>query len=166
MRWSRFVPGALLVLGGVLACGGVVSCGGDDDGPPRVTFAAAGGSVTATPTQYCDVQVQDCRADPDAAVALRVPPGTPIEVSVPSAVSEAPWQVVFRYRMPDGTKTQARSNVFAAGQRSSYTLMPPAEDAQLETVEVQQFGTAMVPREDGVDFATRATWVLSIDDRT
>ena len=159
MHWSRLVPGALLALGCVAACGG------DDQGLPRVTFAAAGSSVTATPTQYCDVQVQDCRADPNAAVTLRVPPGASVEVSVPSSVSEAPWQVVFRYRMPDGTRAQARSNVFAAGQRPAYTLTPPTGDAQLETVEVQQFGTAMVPREDGVDFATRATWVLSIDDR-
>ena len=56
-------------------------------------------------------------------------------------------------------------DVFGAGERSEYTLEPPVEGAQLETVEVQQFGTAMVAREDGVDFATRATWVLSVDDR-
>ena len=159
MRWSRIPPVTLVALVG-LAC---AACG--DDGPPQVTFAAAGSSVTAGPTQYCDVQVQDCQADPDAAVVLRVPPGSPLEVSVPGSVSEAPWQVVFRYRAPDGTATQARSTVFPAGQRSAYTLEPPAQDAQLETVEVQQFGTAMVPREDGFDFATRATWVLSVDDR-
>jgi uncharacterized protein DUF2771 len=159
VRRTRFAVGALVVLGYL------TGCSDPTDEPPRVTFAAAGGTVTAGPTQYCDIQVQDCQADPDAAVALKVPPGETLEVSVPGAVSEAPWQVVFRYRAPDGTRTQARSNVFAAGQRSDYTLELPVADAQLETVEVQQFGTAMVPREDGVDFATRATWVLSVDDR-
>jgi Protein of unknown function (DUF2771) len=155
----RFVLGVLLALGW---CAG---CSGSDEGPPRVTFVAAGSTVMAGPTQYCDVQVQDCQADPDAAAVLKVPPGETLEVSVPGSVSEAPWQVVFRYRAADGTKTQARSNVFAAGQSDGYTLELPADDAQLETVEVQQFGAAMVPRDDGVDFATRATWVLSVDDR-
>lgn len=165
MSWSR-VP-LTIALSLSLAAGGVgvAGCGGSGQGPPRVTFAAAGNTVTAAPTQYCDVQVQDCQADPGAAVVLRVPPGAPLDVSVPGTVSDAPWQVVFRYRAVDGTKTQARSTVFAAGERTEYTLEPPTADAQLETVEVQQFGTAMVPREDGVDFATRATWVLSVDDR-
>src|SRR5262249_51928954 len=113
----------------------------------------------------CDINVKDCKADGNAAVTLRVPPGQAVEVSVPGSVSEAPWQVVFRYRAADGTKTRARSTVFAAGQRSEYKLELPAADAQLETVEVQQFGPAMVARTDGVDFATRATWVLSVDDR-
>jgi hypothetical protein len=146
-------------------CAAVVASGCADDEPPEVTFAAGGSAVAAGPTQYCDVNVQDCEADGGAAVTLRVPPGQPVQVSVPAAVSEAPWQVVFRYRTADGTRTQARSTVFAAGQRTEYKLELPAPDAQLETVEVQQFGAAMVPREDGVDFATRATWVLSVDDR-
>jgi hypothetical protein len=146
-------------------CAAVVVSGCADDEPPEVTFAAGGSTVTAGPSQYCDVNVQDCEADGGAAVTLRVPPGQPVQVSVPAAVSEAPWQVVFRYRTADGTRTQARSTVFAAGQRTEYKLELPAPDAQLETVEVQQFGAAMVPREDGVDFATRATWVLSVDDR-
>jgi hypothetical protein len=144
---------------------GILAGCSSDGGPPKVTFAAAGSTVTAGPTQYCDVNVKECQGDGDAAVALKVPPGQVVQVSVPGSVSEAPWQVVFRYRAADGTKTQARSAVFPAGQRSEYKLELPAADAQLETVEVQQFGAAMVARSDGVDFATRATWVLSIDDR-
>ena len=154
----------LLVALSLVSLGAFAGCSGDD-GPPRVTFATAGSTVTAGPTQYCDVNVQECQADGGAAVALEVPPGQAVQVSVPGSVSETPWQVVFRYRAADGTKTQARSTVFPAGQRSEYKLEPPAADAQLETVEVQQFGAAMVTRTDGVDFATRATWVLSVDDR-
>ena len=142
-----------------------VIAGCSDAAPPQVTFAANGSTVAARPTQYCDVNVQNCEADPNAAVTLEVPPNQPLEVSVPPTVSDAPWQVVFRYRKQDGAPTQARSTVFAAGERSTYTLTLPDADAQLETVEVQQFGAAVVPRADGVDFATRATWVLSVDDR-
>jgi Protein of unknown function (DUF2771) len=161
---SLLVTLSLVSLGLLVLLGALVGCSGDE-GPPKVTFAAAGSTVMASPTQYCDVNVKECQADGNAAVALKVPPGQAVEVSVPGSVSEAPWQVVFRYRAADGTKTQARSTVFPAGQRSEYKLDPPAADAQLETVEVQQFGAAMVARADGVDFATRATWVLSIDDR-
>lgn len=149
-----------------VSLGVLVGCSGDgDEAPPKVTFAVAGNTATADPTQYCDVSVKECKADGNAAVALKVPPGQAVQVSVPGSVSEAPWQVVFRYRAADGTKTQARSSVFPAGQRSEYKLELPAADAQLETVEVQQFGAAMVANADGVDFATRATWVLSVDDR-
>jgi Protein of unknown function (DUF2771) len=152
---------ALVALGALGAAG----CSGSEPPPPQVEFAAEGSTVTANPTQYCDVNVRECQAYPQAAVTLRVPPGKPLEVSVPGPVSEAPWQVVFRYRAKNGTSTQARSTVFGAGERSDYTLVLPDGQAQLETVEVQQFGAAMVPREDGVNFATRATWVLSVDDR-
>lgn len=163
---SRLLASLLMFLGILAGCsGGDGSDGGDGGGPPKVTFAAAGSMVTAGPTQYCDVKVKECQAHGDAAVTLKVPPGQAVEVSVPGSVSEAPWQVVFRYRTADGTKTQARSTIFPAGQRSDYRLELPAADAQLETVEVQQFGAAMVTRADGVDFATRATWVLSVDDR-
>ena len=155
---SLLVSLLLVSLGALMGCSG-------DGGPPKVTFAAAGNTATAAPTQYCDVGVKQCQSDGKAAVALKVPPGQAVQVSVPGSVSEAPWQVVFRYRAADGTKTQARSTVFPAGQRSEYKLELPAADAQLETVEVQQFGAAMVPNADGVDFATRATWVLSVDDR-
>lgn len=139
----------------------LAGCGFDE--APEVTFSAGGASVTAGPAQYCDVEVTDCRADPEAIASLRVPPGTPLQVSVPGSVSEAPWQVVFRYRPgPGGAPVQGRSEVFAAGQRDSYTLQLPA-GAQLETAEVQQFGVP-VRAGGGIDFLVRGTWVLSVDD--
>lgn len=141
----------------------LTGCG--SDGAPEVAFSAGGASVTAGPAQYCDVEVTDCRADPEAGAVLRVPPGTPLQVTVPGSVSEAPWQVVFRYRPgPDGAPVHARSEVFAAGQRDSYTLQLPAE-AQLETAEVQQFGVP-VRASSGIEFLVRGTWVLSVDDRS
>ncbi len=141
----------------------LAGCGSDR--APEVSFSAGGVSVTAGPAQYCDVEVTDCRADPEAGAVLRVPPGTPLEVSVPDSVSGAPWQVVFRYRPgPDGAPVHARSEVFAAGQRDSYTLQLPAE-AQLETAEVQQFGAPMRAG-GGIEFLVRGTWVLSVDDRS
>src|SRR5262250_3392995 len=99
----RSLPVAtLLVSLSVLA-----GCSGGGD-PPKITFAAGGSTVTAGPTQYCDVNVKQCQPDADAAASLKVPPGQAVQVSVPGPVSEAPWQVVFRYRTVDGAKTQAR----------------------------------------------------------
>ena len=139
----------------------LAGCGSDE--APEVTFSADGASVTIRPVQYCDVEVTECQADPEAGGVLRVPPGTPLQVSVPDSVSEAPWQVVFRYRPgPGGEPVHGRSEVFAAGQRASYTLQLPA-GAQLETAEVQQFGVP-VRSGGGVEFLVRGTWVLSVDD--
>lgn len=153
---------AVVAVVAVMALG--AGCSDAEPGLPEVTFTADGATVMAMPTQYCDVDVQECDAYPQAAVAMAVPGDAELAVSVPEAVSEAPWQVVFRYRDAGGKAVQGRSTVLAGGQ-PDYVLRLDKPGAQLETVEVQQFGAAMVPREDGVDFATRATWVLSVDDR-
>lgn len=142
----------------------VTACAGEQP-PPTVTFAAAGSSVTAKPTQRCDVHVTNCTADPAAAVVLRVPPGQPIEISVPREISETPWLVVFGYRTKGGEHVNARSDVFASNERQAYSLALPAADDQLETVEVQQLGGKLIQGQEGVDFPTRGTWVLSVDDR-
>jgi len=139
-------------------------CGGGD-GPPQVTFAADGTTVVAGATQYCDVRLENCAADPKAAVVLRVPPGKPVEISVPEAIGETPWLVVFGYRTGAGERVNARSDLFASNERRDYTLLLPAADDQLETVEVQQISGALAPGPDGVEFPTRGTWVLSVDDR-
>ena len=149
----------------LFAAGACSSGGRGADGPPEVTFEAAGTSVVARPTQLCDVSVQDCTADPDAAVVLRVTPGEPVRITVPETIGETPWLVVFGYRTASGEKANARSDLFAADERTEYTLTTPAADDQLETVEVQQLGGTFVPSTEGVDFPTRGTWVLSIDDR-
>lgn len=129
---------------------------------PEVAFAAQGQTSRTGPAQFCDVEVTDCEADPEAVAVLRVPPGTRVLATVPDSVREAPWQVVFRYRLA-GETTNGRSTVFAPGTTSEFAFTAPA-NAQLETMEVQQYG---VPADgaDGRDFVIRATWVLSVDDR-
>ncbi len=155
---------AVSVLAG-LVLAAVTACSGSDE-LPEVTFEVDDASVVARPTQHCDVAVQDCTADPGAAVVLRVTPGQPLRISVPDAIGETPWLVVFGYRTSAGEKVNARSDLFAGdGERTEYTLTLPAADDQLETVEVQQISGTFIPGEDGVDFPTRATWVLSVDDR-
>lgn len=160
------VGAAALALAAACATGTACASGEDGgEGTPRVTFTAAGSSVVAGPTQLCDVQVSNCQADPKAAVVLKVPPGRPVEIAVPKAVGQTPWLVVFGYRTKAGEQVNARSDVFASNQRQAYTLTLPAADDQLQTIEVQQLGGTLIPGDDGVDFPTRGTWVLSVDDR-
>ena len=131
--------------------------------PGEVTFAAAGSDTSADPTVYCDLGVTDCSdPDADAVVTLPVPPGTDLAVTVPSAVASTPWQLAFTYRGADGTEQSGRSPVFAPGSRGTFTLTLPDPRAQLERVEVQQYGAKLVRSAEGVAFSTRSTWVLTV----
>ncbi|MFB9908876.1 DUF2771 family protein [Allokutzneria oryzae] len=151
----------------LLAAAGATLAGCAAPTPPNVTFYAAGKTAVTGPAQHCDVLVENCTADTEAHAVLRVPPGKPLQISVDSHIGETPWQVVFRYRDAAGTPIEGRSAVFfGESQRLAYTLRLPTDTAQLETVEIQQFGGVLAARQDGgVDFVTRGTWVLSVDDR-
>ncbi len=128
--------------------------------PPEVAFAAGGTSVSAAPTQYCDDEFVNCTNQPDAPVDLAVPPGTPLEVAVPSEVAGTPWQVVYSYRTAAGELVDERTAVQV--EQDSYVLrLPP--DARLLLAEVQQFGPApeIDPVTGEVNFPIRASWVLT-----
>jgi hypothetical protein len=131
---------------------------------PEVTFYAAGTTARTGPAQYCDRQENQCGTDPRAGAVLRVPAGRPLQISVPSDVGDAAWQVVFRYREPGGAEQEARSAVFAPGDRLAYTLTLPAAGDRLETAEVQRFG-GVAAGPDGLEYLIGATWVLSAADR-
>ncbi len=149
----------LLVLPAVLT---LAACGGSP-APPEVTFAAGAASVVAKPTQYCDLQLQNCQSDANAPVRLAVPAGTALKVTVPTAISSAPWQVVFTYRSTNGSQTDGRSPVLAPDQHPDYTLELPAPTDALVTAQVQQYGPP--PQANAatgeVEFPIRASWVLN-----
>jgi hypothetical protein len=150
----RLVPVAL-ALPVLAACGA--------GAPPEVTFAAGAESIVAGPTQYCQDDFVTCTNDAAAPVALPVPPGTPLVVTVPDAVSETPWQIVFTYRDATGEQIDERTTVFPPQQREMFSLELPA-DARLLTAQVQQFGPP--PQIDDatgeVVFPIRSSWVLTV----
>jgi hypothetical protein len=133
-------------------------------GPPEVTFAAGGSTVTAGPAQYCDLRLTECTDDAGAPVEMAVPSGTPLEVSVPTEVAEAPWHVVFSYRNAAGEEVDARSPLFAAEQRADYVLELPDPADQLVTAQVQQFGPPPQadPGSGEIAFPIRGSWVLNV----
>lgn len=139
---------------------------------PEVTFYADRTASRVGPTQYCDAEINNCAAHPTAAAVLRVPPGKALQISVPSEVAGAPWQLAFRYRDQTGREQDERTKVFSPAEKQlSYVLRLPNPADQLETAEVQEFGVGLLapqsgdPSSGGFDFVIRGTWVLSVDDR-
>ncbi|MCE3556326.1 DUF2771 domain-containing protein [Pseudonocardia sp. RS11V-5] len=148
---------AALALTATLASAG---CG--SDAKPQVTWTAGQATQTIGPAQYCDVKMKNCSNDDAAQARLAVPAGTPLEVSVPEEISDAPWSVVFSYTGPDGQRTDGRSPVFAPKAQTSYTLTLPDAGDVLGTAQVQLLGAAPVANPDTgeLDYPARATWVL------
>lgn len=147
------VPVAALLLAG---CGAA-----DPPPPPQVTFTAGAASIVARPAQYCDVELTQCLTDVAAPVRLAVPPGTPVQVTVPPDIAQTPWQVVFSYADAAGTPTDERSPVFAPNARNDWTL--ELGDNRLLTAEVQQYGPPpqQNPQTGEIEFPIRASWVLN-----
>lgn len=164
-RTTRAGLAGLLAVGALLLTG----CTAPD---PEVTFYADRVADRVGPAQYCDAQISHCAAHPEAAAVLRVPPGTSLQINVPSEIANTPWQVAFGYRDAAGQQLQGRTAVFTPAQHQlSYVLRLPDPGDQLETAEVQQFGAGLLAPETadqtgtGFEFVIRATWVLSVDDR-
>lgn len=139
----------------------VAGCGGS--APPTVGFAAGPGGVAATPTQYCDIDLTNCHSDTSAPVELTVPPGTPLQVTVPDAIASTPWQVVFTYRDGTGAQTDGRSPVFAVNAQHVYSLELPGPTDRLLGAQVQQYGPPPQadPETGELEFPIRASWVLT-----
>lgn len=131
--------------------------------PPQVTFAAGAANAVARPAQYCDLALTECTTDVAAPVSLAVPPGTPLQVTVPPEIAETPWQVVYSYTDGTGQPVDERSPVFGPDERGAWTLQLPAPPARLLTAEVQQYGPPpQVNAQTGEDeYPIRASWVLT-----
>lgn len=155
----------LLVVGAALALSGCAPVG-----PPEVTFYSDGHTVTAKPLVDCDALVRNCSQDPNAAVNLKVRPGEPVQVSVPSEISDTPWLVITQYADATGT-LKAKQQYFSRDSRLAYTATPDAPGDQLVVVEVQQLGAAFAADQAGnpildengdPQLVTRAYWSLQI----
>ncbi|RKT52321.1 DUF2771 family protein [Saccharothrix australiensis] len=145
----------------------VAACAAPRD--PEVTFHADGRTINVKPTQYCDLASEDCAIDTEAAGVLRVRPGKPVQISVPGELAKSAWSVKFTYRNARGEPQEPlRSKLFTERDpKYAYTLVLPKKDDQLESVEVQQYGSRIEAGATGsFDFVARGTWVLSVDDRT
>lgn len=139
-------------------------------GPPQVTFYADGHTVDAKPVVSCDALARNCSKAPNAEVSLKIRPGKPVQVSVPSAIGDTPWLVITQYANPDGT-LDAKQQYFGPKTRLAYTATPGTPNGQIVVVEVQQLGAAFaadaagnpILDEDGnPQLVARAYWSLQV----
>ncbi|QUG99941.1 DUF2771 family protein [Saccharopolyspora erythraea] len=150
----------LLLAGTAVALAG---CSAPAD--PQVTFYSHGQAVEVAPAQYCDALGEKCSPPPAEPIGkLRVPGREPLQISVPSDVAEAPWQVAFIYRTTSGEEVGGKTEVFTGGDRHAYTLQLPGDGVQFEHVEVQRFSALLSPgTEGGVDFVIGGSWILDVN---
>lgn len=110
---------------------------------PTLTAYSHGKSVTVNPYLYCTVSIEgkqlrlnDC--DKSQSVSdLDVPPGSPLQISLPSQVVDAPWEMLLLYSL-DGKPAQrmATHRDYAAGARAITIPTPKDPRLKLATVEI------------------------------
>lgn len=107
---------------------------------PDVSFYGDRHSVKAAPLFWCQGDTNrwfsNCVTEKANRVQLRLGPGDPVLVELPTDVAGAPWQVYARYVDSAGKPAEVRSSLFSDG-RVTYTLRPPGSGSQLTYVEVQ-----------------------------
>ncbi|MFD4367151.1 DUF2771 domain-containing protein [Rhodococcus sp. NPDC058521] len=127
------VAAGLLVV--AVAFGAVITLlvRGAESTPPELTAYAHGKSIQVAPLAHCSLYLEDC-VEGDTA-ELDVPVGYPLQISVPKAISEAPWRIVEVYASPEGEPVLDARN-FTPGSTTSVTV-ESTEEQQLVGVEIQ-----------------------------
>lgn len=148
----------------LLAAGGFAVAGCSAPGPEEVTFFADGKTVNVTPLASCDVATAQCTTMPEAAGKLRVRPGMPVQISVPSAIAETPWKVTVQYVNGKGEPQALKQDIITSGDRFAYTVTTPARDDQILVVEVAQASViSQTGRPEDAEPITTAIWSLQVE---
>ncbi|NKQ55194.1 DUF2771 family protein [Amycolatopsis sp. K13G38] len=165
MRRSRI---AVLLAGGALALTGCSAAAS----PPEITFYGDGHTVTAAPVVNCDALVRNCDKDANATARLKVRAGKPVQISVPSEVSDTPWLVNVQYAdAAAGGQLKIKQQFFSPSTRLAYTATAPTPADQLVVVEVQRIGAAYAADQSGKpvldengnpQLVARSLWSLQI----
>ncbi|WP_236797030.1 DUF2771 family protein [Amycolatopsis sp. GM8] len=163
MRRGHFL--GLLVAGALALTGCSATVG-----PPEVTFYGDGRTVDTGPAEYCDALLRNCDKHPDHIASLKVRKGMPVQISVPSQISDTPWLVNVQYADANG-QLQLKQQYFTPNSQLAYTAEPGGAGNQLVVVEVQQIGAAYAADQNGnpildengnPQLVARAFWSLQI----
>ncbi|GEM30378.1 hypothetical protein NN3_13850 [Nocardia neocaledoniensis NBRC 108232] len=108
------------------------------DSAPVVTVYGGGETVEAEPFGYCNLATGACE-NFEHTYYLLVPSGDPVQVSLPSAIAEAPWVVLQRFERPSGEREDRVMSWldFPEGVRALSIDTQPAPDLRLIGFEVQ-----------------------------
>ncbi|HLS76228.1 MAG TPA: DUF2771 domain-containing protein [Nocardia sp.] len=142
---------------------------------PRITAYAHGTAVTVDPYQYCDLrlvgedrlEMSNCRQNP--VVDLEVPPGYPLQLSLPSEIVDAPWQGIVLYAPPGGQQVLAREifrSDYEPGTRALTIESEPEPGLRMIGVEIQ-LPVPAIDEQGNETTVPHASWSIrtgSLDD--
>ncbi|MEE6137055.1 DUF2771 domain-containing protein [Mycobacterium sp. 050128] len=159
---KRGVAVALAVVVALLAAGAGVGTWWllRDSGPqrPEISAYSHGHSIRVGPYMYCNVlNLNDCQ-QPQAQGELRVTGSYPVQLSVPEAISRAPWRLLQVYEDPAKTST----TMFRPGTRLAVTI--PSVDPQRGRLTgiVVQLLTLVVDQAGELHEAPHAEWSVRL----
>lgn len=129
-----------------------------DEPPPGITAFASGRTITVAPFRYCTIKLTDCHDGVIEHLAVRT--GSPLQLSLPKTISDAPWRLVSVFDGPHG-ESIARQTFYAKGEGTAVTVRstenPPM---QLAGIEIQ-LPSAVVDKA-GMPYA-RGIWSIKTD---
>lgn len=110
---------------------------------PELTAYAHGTTVTVPPFRYCTVRMEDCRQG--ETVFLEVPAGNPLQISLPDALVDSPWELLPLYARGNGEIVEQPSSYrdHPAGTRALTVDSRPESGLELIGVELQVMIIAM-----------------------
>ncbi|MEV6772927.1 DUF2771 domain-containing protein [Nocardia sp. NPDC051030] len=116
-----------------------------DKPEPEITAYAHGKSVVVKPFMYCTVHIENNTLDlrdcdnSQSISTVSVPAGYPLQLSLPSEIVDAPWQMVLVYQLPDGTAVQRmQTHREYPDKARAITIDTPSDPRlQLAGVEIQ-----------------------------
>lgn len=120
--------------------------------PPEVTFYVHGESVRTGPVKYCSLTLTDCVGNPKPH--LDAPVGSPVQISLPEQISQAPWTMTVEYLGP-GDRSEYALYAFPPNARRAVTV--GGGDRQILTIEIN-LPSAVVTAQ-GAPFS-RGYWAL------
>ena len=158
MKRVLAVLGAVIVLANAGTAVGVWRLhDAQGDRLPEISAYSHGHSVRVGPFQYCEVlNLDDCKEPRDAG-ELRVDEDNPVQLSVPSAVSRAPWRLLRVYENPIDTTV-----TYYAPKTTLAVTIPTLDPnrGRLTGLAVQLL--TLVQDQDGQEFALpHAEWSIS-----
>ena len=158
MRRAAAILAAIVVLAIAGTAVGVWRLSADrDDQLPRISAYSHGHSVRVGPFQYCEVLNLDDCAESGEAAELTVDADNVVQLSVPSAVSRAPWRLLRVYENPIDTTV----TYYAPDSTLAVTVDTVDPDrGRLTGLAVQML--TLVQDQDGEEFALpHAEWSIS-----
>ncbi|MFC8047617.1 DUF2771 domain-containing protein [Nocardia sp. NPDC057353] len=127
---------------------------------PAVTAYAHGRTVTVAPFLYCSVRMENCRYG--ETVELEVPPGYPLQLSLPPAIAEAPWLAQLIYERPDGEQVDRLMTHDEFGEETLALTLESNPEPNLRLVGVELQLPILARDETGREFyVPHAAWSIN-----